>query len=112
MADEGPPPAAAAAAAAATMDDDEMGTGALTLCSCCCCEGSMAGGPLVGGGGGMKKDPMGAYPSLLLYDGVGDVDDLLKLNTLESEFWKRGGHTESSLEGWVTSVVLVCLSLN
>lgn len=38
----------------------------------------------------MKKDPIGAYPpSLLEYDGVGDVDDLLKLNTFESEFWKR-----------------------
>lgn len=65
-----------------------MGTGALTLC-CCCCEGKVAGGPFVGGGG-MKKDPIGAYPpSLLEYDGVGDVDDLLKLNTFESEFWKR-----------------------
>lgn len=66
-----------------------MGTGALTLC-CCCCEGKVAGGPLVGGGGGIKKDPIGAYPpSLLEYDGVGDVEDLLKLNTFESEFWKR-----------------------
>lgn len=66
-----------------------MGTGALTR-FCCCCEGRLAGGPLVGGGGGMKNEPIGAYPpSELLYDGVGDVDDLLKLNTLESEFWKR-----------------------
>lgn len=63
-----------------------MGTGALTRC-CWACEGSVAGGPLVGGGGGgIKNAPMGAYPSLLLYEGVGDVDDLLKLNTFEREF--------------------------
>lgn len=66
-----------------------MGTGALTRC-CCCCEGKVAGGPLVGGGGGMKKEPIGAYPpSLLLYEeGVGDVEDLLKLNTFDRELCK------------------------
>lgn len=79
---------AAIAAAVAIDEDEDMGTGALTR-FCCCCDGSIAGGPLVGGGGGMKKDPIGAYPSLLLYEGVGDVDDLLKLNTFDSEFCKE-----------------------
>lgn len=85
-----------------------MGTGALTLC-CCCCEGSVAGGPLVGGGGGMKKDPMGAYPppSLLLYDGVGDVDDLLKLNTLDSEFCNFGKKV-----GQIRDAILLVLVIN
>lgn len=41
----------------------------------------------MGGGGGIKNAPIGAYPpSLLLYEGVGDVEDLLKLNTFEREF--------------------------